>query len=46
MISKSEAADFFDPKKDNSIRKKAWLVDYYASWCPHCQRFVKPYSEL
>lgn len=24
----------------------AWMVELYASWCPHCQRFSGPFKEL
>jgi len=26
--------------------KWAWMVEFYASWCPHCQQFVVPFKKL
>eukprot|EP00164_Ancoracysta_twista_P004366 GFYU01005885.1.p1 GENE.GFYU01005885.1~~GFYU01005885.1.p1 ORF type:complete len:548 (-),score=181.41 GFYU01005885.1:346-1989(-) len=37
-------ADQVKEKVDNS--RTAWLIEFYASWCPHCQRFSSTFKNV
>ncbi len=26
--------------------ESAWMIEFYAHWCPHCQNFAKPFKSL
>ena len=36
----------FDAKLSDLQERTTLVFEYYASWCPHCQRFVPEYARL
>jgi len=47
LFGKSRAVFEVDPSAFDSVvspSKRAWLVLYYASWCPHCVHYAPDYD--